>query len=896
MGVAGQVWGRERGRVHGRWRLSREADQFHLVTHTGEHRFSGRGAEQLRPGRRWFRPVIEIVSEGGRMRLRGLTKNQARELNSAITAFLARTQAAGPLAKAVEWRLLVNSTLAVGQAQGRWIPQETVVELLAGRPSVDPRTWFEGSEAVLFAEFLSAEEKAALKLMHQDLEALVNDANESIFRSELHQRRTFFESVESSPLTEEQIRAVVSFDNRVQVVASAGSGKTSVMVARAAYAIARDIVPAHRILLLAFNKAAAVELQNRLEARLSKLGLSTVGLRASTFHSFGLDVIGRATGRKPRPAPWLDGGQDVGMVSRIVDELRDSSQEFRFKWDLFRLLYARVSEEPDADEYDAWDPQNRRAGFNTFRGDVVKSEGERMIADWLYLNGVDYRYEQPYVHDVASESKSQYRPDFFYPNVDAWHEHWALGKDGKPPESFTGYAETMRWKRALHRKHQTTLVETTWAEIIDGRGFTALAERLRGLGLTLDWNPDRPTPGVSPPRHEDLARLMRTFMTHVKSNGWTREQLAARQASGRASRDSARTRLFLDVYWKIHDAWEAKLAEADCVDFEDMLVRAVEHLERGEAAFDYTLVMVDEFQDVSQARARLTKALVSDPGRYLLVVGDDWQSINRFAGADMSVMTSFESWFGKGLNLRLQTTFRCPQSICDVSSAFVMKNERQLPKSVLSAKGGRGATAKVVYVDDAHQIPKAIGSYLDGLASAGGFDTVTGADRGRVRVDVLGRYNFDRQLVPPNNVPGVELSFRTVHSSKGLEADYVVIPNLMRGTHGFPSEIADDPVLDLVMAEPDDYPHAEERRLFYVALTRARREVVLVAVRGKESAFLRELMEDEVVEVIGDDGSSAPTVCPGCSNGILVVRRGPYGEFYGCNTFPRCRHKEKITA
>ena len=230
-----------------------------------------------------------------------------------------------PLAKAVEWRLLVDSTLAVWRARGRWIPHETVVDLLEGRPSVDPRTWFEGREAVLFAESLSAEEKAALTLMHQDLEARVSDVNESIFRSELHQRRQFFDSVESSPLTEEQIRAVVSFDNRVQVVASAGSGKTSVMVARAAYAIARDFVPPDRILLLAFNKAAAVELQERLEARLSKLGLSTEGLRASTFHSFGLDVIGRATGRKPRPAPWLDGGQDVGMVSRIVDELRDSS-------------------------------------------------------------------------------------------------------------------------------------------------------------------------------------------------------------------------------------------------------------------------------------------------------------------------------------------------------------------------------------------------------------------------------------------------------------------------------------------------------------------------------------------------------------------------------------------
>jgi DNA helicase IV len=894
--VVGEVraWGRDRGSRDRRWRLSQELDHFYLSTNTDDMQFSGDDVELLRPVRRWLRPALEVQTSGRTRRLRGLTTGQARELDSAITSFVAHTRAGEPLAKALEWRLLVNSTLAVAQANGRWISRETVEELCATRPQVDPRTWFEGREAVLFAESLSVEEKDALAMMHQDLETLVAEVNESILRSERRLRRDFFDNVESSPLTEEQIRAVVSFDNRVQVVASAGSGKTSVMVARAAYAVARGFVPADQILLLAFNKAAAVELQERLETRLTRLGLSTRGLRASTFHAFGLDVIGRATGRKPRPAPWLDGGQDVGMVSRIADELRDSSPEFRFKWDLFRLLYARVSEDPEADEYDAWDPEKRLQGFRTFRGEVVKSEGERMIADWLYLNGVEYRYEQPYVHDVASESRSQYRPDFFYPDVDVWHEHWALGHDGKPPESFTGYAEAMRWKKRLHRERGTTLVETTWAEIIDGSGFSALERTLTELGLDLDWNPDRPTPGVVPPRHEDLARLIRTFMTHVKSNGLTRESLNAQGPTGRAGRDSVRTRVFLDVYWQIHDAWESRLAEAACVDFEDMLVRAAEHLERGDATFDYALVMVDEFQDVSHARARLARALFSQPGRHLLTVGDDWQSINRFAGADLSVMTHFESWFGNGLELRLQTTFRCPQSICDVSSAFVMKNERQLRKSVRSAKAGHGATVKVMYVDDVHQIPKAIASYLSELAAADGLDTVTGADRGKIRVDVLGRYNFDRQLMPSSKLPGVDLRFRTVHGSKGLEADYVVIPNLTRGTHGFPSEIADDPVLDLVMAEPDDYPHAEERRLFYVALTRARREVVLLAVKGKESTFLRELLEDEVVEVLAADGSPAPTVCPGCEHGVLVIRRGPYGGFYGCSTFPRCRHTEKV--
>jgi DNA helicase-4 len=385
-------------------------------------------------------------------------------------------------------------------------------------------------------------------------------------------------------------------------------------------------------------------------------------------------------------------------------------------------------------------------------------------------------------------------------------------------------------------------------------------------------------------------------MTHVKSNGWTREQLTSRQPVGGATPNNTRSNLFLELYWQIHDAWQARLAAEDCVDFEDMLVRAAEHLERGEATYGYTLVMVDEFQDVSQARARLTRALVSHPARHLLTVGDDWQSINRFAGADLSVMTRFDSWFGRGLQLRLQTTFRCPQSICDVSSAFVTKNPRQLRKSVRSAAEGYGPPVKVLYVEEDGEISGAIGHHLDDLQGKLETGVIAPGRRGRLSVDVLGRYNFDRKHLPAHRRSGLDLTFRTVHGSKGLEADYVVIPNLTRGVFGFPSQIADDPVLDLVMSEPDAYPHAEERRLFYVALTRARREVVLVAVRGKESTFLRELVDDGLVTVMGGEDVAAPPVCPQCEDGFLVARRGPYGAFLGCSTFPRCRHTAKVSA
>jgi len=688
-----------------------------------------------------------------------------------------RTTVLEELNQVLAWNTLVIDTVSRAVTEGRWIAEETITDLESRRPPVQPAEWFNFDAGAELASALTPEEHESIEFFGRDFRPWIGECNEQIFQKELVDQRDFFDRIETSPLTDEQARAVICFDNRVNVVASAGSGKTSVMVARAAYAIHRGFVRPERVLLLAFNKAAATELQERVAKRLAALGLPSTGLKASTFHSFGLGVIGDATGRKPRLASWLDGGQDVGMVMRIVDELRDESIEFRFKWDIFRLLYARVGDEPDEGEHDAWDKTERRTGLQTYRGDVVKSQGERLIADWLYLNGVDYRYEHPYSVDVATPDHSQYKPDFYYPTVDVWHEHWAIGRNGKPPETFVGYAVGMRWKRDLHAANGTTLVETRWIDIIDTTGFPALADELEELGLLMDWNPDRPTPGAKPVDNKELARLVRTFMSHVKSNSLTTDKLEKRIARAPKKLRSHRNQLFFDLYWRIHEKWEDRLISDGSVDFEDMLVRAAEHVENGETKPRFDLVLVDEFQDASQARARLVAALVKPKGKYLLAVGDDWQAINRFAGADISVMTDFEKWFGRGHVLQLQTTFRCTQEICDVSSAFVSKNPRQLRKQVKSAQKEQGEYVLVLTADSKESIPLTIEEWLDELAEAVSSGAVVADRDNAVTVNILGRYNFDRDLMPKWKGDGIEVTFRTIHGAKGLEADYVIVPN-----------------------------------------------------------------------------------------------------------------------
>jgi DNA helicase-4 len=539
------------------------------------------------------------------------------------------------------------------------------------------------------------------------------------------------------------------------------------------------------------------------------------------------------------------------MVLRIVDELRDASESFRHDWDLYRLLFANAPVDLTENEPDGYNRATRQDGYRTFASEVVKSHGERLIANFLYLNGVDYIYERPYDVDVSDATHSQYRPDFYYPGIEVWHEHWAVGRDGKPPREFKGYVEGMVWKRGVHAHYGTTLVESTWAEVMFGDGLARLKDELTQLGLRFDWNPDRPVNDerAKPMEHADLAQLVRTFMTHVKSNSWTADDLERRLAGDLARLNGFRSRLFLKVYWRIHTQWEQRLADYRSVDFEDMLVRAVSHLEAGDIDADYDLIMVDEFQDASRARARLVRSLVNIPGRFLMAVGDDWQSINRFAGADLSVMTDFEAWFGRGRQLALTTTFRCPQTICDVARTFVSKNPSQFNKPMRSAHQdpARPPVTVILTNDPADTLR----SYLHDLSAAIAGGSVPCGSDGTVSVDVLGRYGFERKALPEDLPPNLQVTFRTVHGSKGLEADYIVIPRMTKGTYGFPSTIADDPVLGLAMPAPESFPRAEERRLFYVALTRACRAVLLISDPQCMSPFVGELLEDPHVTVTG---------------------------------------------
>lgn len=726
--------------------------------------------------------------------------------------------------------------------------------------------------------------------------------NEDHLRRQRERLAKFFDTVERNPLTEEQIRACVCMDDNVQIVAAAGSGKTSTMVAKAGYAMLEKIAEPSGILLLAFNRDAAEELGTRIRDRLADMpGVEQVV--AKTFNSFGLSVIGEATSIKPSLPKWVtEPGEDLRMISRILDDLSAERPDFAMEWALYRTVYARdlgalgATEEPD--EYDR---DKRRFGFRAASGDLVKSMEELTIANWLFLNQVEFVYETPYEHDTRDAGHGQYHPDFHYPAIGLYHEHFALNREGNAPPHFPGYVDGVEWKRRLHAENETDLIETQSWQMRGGQGIAHLAEELRKRGVELRPNPDRKP--ATPPfiDNEGMAKMLRVFQQHVKGNGLDREALRARASAHAATGYEPRIRSFLAIYEAVADEWDSRLRAEGGVDYEDMLIMAAELIEQGRYDSPFTLVLADEFQDSSRSRVRLLKALAGcREDVKLCVVGDDWQGINRFAGADISVMTEFESRFDNATRLALTTTFRCPQDLCDVSSEFVQANPVQIRKVVRTTNERVGSSLVAFSFDKPEEALRHLERRLDKLHRN---QTRREGDDGprRLSILLLGRYRKDQPVDlgrwQRRYADRIDIQFRTVHRSKGLEADYVAVLNLIEQSKGrsFPALWEDDPLLQIPMPEPDPFPLAEERRLFYVAITRARRQVWLYTENRRQSRFVQELVKNGRIQV-ATAAREVPVQCPKCAHGWVVVRSGPYGSFNACSRFPQCDHRKNIVS
>ncbi len=669
--------------------------------------------------------------------------------------------------------------------------------------------------------------------------------------------------------TDEQASAIATDEKATLVLAGAGTGKTSVITGKVAHLIRNQGVAPKEILVLAFNRDAAKEVRERLSGELS-------GVTVSTFHAFGRQVIAQMSEAPTISKLATDDHAFHQELERIIDSLAcDPMQEetlTEFIAYNSRQYRSPFDFESQSDYYNYVRNIDRRA----LSGDRVKSFEELEVANFLSLHGIRFEYESPYKAKTADTRHRQYQPDFYLPDYDIYIEHFALDENGSPPPDWPNYGEGVLWKRKIHQTNDTRLIETHSWHCKQGILRKQLRRQLEACGVPFSPVPLRELLGdLRDTTVSWLARLIATFLRLVKTAAKNIDELRNR---GTMLPGALRNKTFIDLFEQVWKRYEAVLSEARAVDFDDLINRATGLIGNNGWPSPYRYVLVDEFQDISAGRMQLLKSL-NRPDVSFFLVGDDWQSINRFAGSDVGLMQHCGDHLGHMAQCDLTQTFRYGESIIHPSTTFIQRNPQQTKRTLRSAgkESSEGITI-VAAKDPSKGVQEAL-TDISGLLSV----------RKPTSVLLLGRYN--RSLSALTRISGKKLRLETstVHRSKGREADYAVVVDLADDLYGFPSKIDDDPLIDIVLNDSNPIPYAEERRLFYVAITRARRGVYLIADSVHPSSFVDELRRGKWgLRQIADFARDTTPRCPRCSGGSLVVSQS--AKNLRCTNHPLCRY------
>ena len=575
----------------------------------------------------------------------------------------------------------------------------------------------------------------------------------------------------------------------------------------------------------------------------------------------------------------------------------------------------------------------------SLRNEFLKSREEVKIANYLFLHGINYEYEAEYPFDEKDNYRKRYRPDFYLPDDDVYIEHFGINKNGRAPhlsaKNEKEYLAGMRWKRNLHRERGTKLIETYSWQFQNGSIEDYLDEKIHELNITtkeLDYGDVIDKLFKSDEYHNSInsvATLITTFIALFKSNNYDAEKFIefiqtceARKKDEKIRAQMERNIAFLRVAKSFYRYYSEFLEKNSLIDFNDMINLATSYVASEVYVPDWTYVIVDEYQDISMGRFYLIDEILKKTGAKLFCVGDDWQSIYKFTGSEVSLFTDFRDYFGPYSRIDIVRTYRNTQELLNVAGNFVMKNGAQLKKDLISNRHDRYPVNIVCFSlmdnileelgssqsnNPGELTDKSVGSITSALEKAIGAIYNSKEYYGN-DILLLGRNNSDidslefggklhksfrdeRVIITHDDYPQMCMEYLTIHRAKGLESDNVIILNLFNSIAGFPNQMTDDPVLDLLRKdEKESYAYAEERRLMYVALTRSRNRVFLLSPDVNYSTFVDELKFMPNVYQSGEDSIHNAVTCPNCNTGYLVVRRNSAGkDFVGCTNFPMCR-------
>ena len=712
--------------------------------------------------------------------------------------------------------------------------------------------------------------------------------------------KSFFDNVGGNPLSEEQRDACIRLEDSNLLIACAGAGKTSTMVGKVAYVLDKGLYVADEILVMAYNRDAAQELGLRLAKELD-VDIDDLKVKTSTFHALGLEIIKQTKTEPIKLANWVESPTgEAKFMDALLEKLAMSDSEFERDWVDLLTLYPEAEAQGKSD--------NKQENLKqTLDGLTVRSIEEQMIVNWLFLHSIPYEYEKPFKIEYGDgnghwlpldELKEQKYifPDFYYPEIATWHEHFGVDDKGNAP-AFLGasYQKITELKRDGFTRSDVSFFETTSGMNKKGTLLSELAKELTSRGLTLSRKSRKEIlKSIDSTIVKKYHNLISICIKHIRSNKITLDMLVKRSET---LTHPHRARVFSRVVIKLAEAYSKMLKEQNEMDFDDMITLATSLVDNRLYESKYRLILVDEFQDISLPRANFIKAIKGQNiHTKLFAVGDDFQSIYRFAGSDLTLFTRFTSSFGPSWQGKLQTTYRSNQLIAKTAAEFVQKNPEQISKTVDSIHKAIPKSLRAIpYVpyDESQNIEVCAETLLKRLNYFAQTNEPhwQANTKSKLSVLILARYTFVNPFKKRNlSYSHLNVDFKTFHGSKGLEADYVILLDVSEGKYGVPSQIQDDELLQLVIPHPETYPLAEERRLFYVAMTRASKAAYFIFHRDNPSRFLDELklIARSDFQFENANGEKILT-CPMCSNGSLIKRKSKYGKFFlGCSSYPKC--------
>ena len=815
-----------------------------------------------------------------------------------------------------------------------------------------------------YAQYIPSEDEKFFEKFYnkpQTFEMDTKQANELYINKELKDNSDLFDDLGGKSLDSQQRDAIVVDEDAVRVIAGAGSGKTFTIQGKVRYLTEKRDVDPSEILAISFSNASVNDLEERIDEPID----------IKTFHKVGKDILTQYN-QYSRP----DTSALKRIIKRYLTKKALKSADISKKLIEFFSFYINVppSEEDIKYEGDLLDWQEgvdfstlkrrfKNKQRETLNNEIVRSYEELYIANFLFIHGIKYTYEKIYSYpnknferefnkfkeflfsfdeEIPDELKNDivrsllnltdiceeyeiknYFPDFYLNDYNIYIEHFGLNRNcenhligGKSSEE---YVKEMEWKRKVHKKYETTLIETFSYYQSENRLLTRLAEKLQAQGVEFNEIDYRRVYAIllenkTIKEWEDFIVLLKTFIELFKGNNYDGDKF--KEFYGyvdgfKSSFSKDRTIAFLKIVEEIYNDYEAYLLKIKKIDFNDMINKASDCIVKNGLNLPYKYIIVDEYQDTSFTRYNLLRNICDNIGAKIMVVGDDWQSIYSFSGCDVNIFTKFDNFFDVCETRYVEKTYRNSQQLIDASSNFVMKNPDQSRKELKSSKSLECPIKIVKFDNDFDEILK-FELIIKNIINQSKFENkkilILGRNNkdifnllknfnvknedGKRKFEILGdedklrRDKFVKIVYRYN--PNVNIEYRTVHQSKGLECDNVILINLKNWRAGFPNKMVDDPVLNFVKMNGDSFSYAEERRLFYVALTRTKNNVYLLAPYFKSSVFIQELEIDVNVELLNLENNKLETLkniekngeryviptklkCPVCKTGIVLL-------------------------